>query len=455
MPESPTFALADFIANLKYEQIPAKTVGHLKDCILDTIGCGLHGSTTIEGKLAAGLARDWSEKPESTIWGFGQKTACANAVLANCTLVKGIAFDDTHHKSTLHPGCVTIPTAFALAERLGGVDGKKLLTAVAAGYETIIRVGMSVNPSARLRGFQPVSICAPFGSAAVAAKLLGLDTGRTIHALGTAGTMGAGLLSAQFDSMVQRFMSARSAQSGLIAAFLAQKGFTGVKDILEAPYGGFCRAFADQYDLGKVTEGLGQHFEAGEVGIRIYATAASVQTAIEGIKVLQQEYHLRPETVEKITVRTNKAIHLHCGWEYRPQAVITAQMNIAYCLAVILLEGDASIDQFREEKIRDPKILEMAKRVQVVHDPALDGLGQEFAYMVKVAVKTRDGRTLERTVQHPKGTRENPLSLGELVKKFSTLASKAVGPEKVDRIIEAVHDLEKEERVSRLVEFFH
>jgi len=282
-----------------------------------------------------------------------------------------------------------VPTAFALAERLGDVDGKKFLTAVTAGYETIIRVGMSVIPSARIRGFHPVSICAPFGSAAVAAKLLGLDEDRTLHALGTAAAMGAGLMSAQYGSMVKRMQAGRSAQSGLIAALLAREGFTGIKDVLEAPYGGFCGAFADKHDLEKVTNGLGQFFEAGEVGIKIYATAGSVQTAIEGLKALKNEYNLSPGKVESITVYANKAVTLHCGWEYNPEAVITAQMNIAYGLAVILLEGDAFIDQYTEEKIKDPKILELTRKVRVVNDPELEGLGQEFAYLVKAEFPVR------------------------------------------------------------------
>ncbi|MBI5968183.1 MAG: MmgE/PrpD family protein, partial [Deltaproteobacteria bacterium] len=165
MPNSATQALARFVVELEYERIPESTIRTLKDCILDTIGCGLHGSTTKEGLLVAKLARDWSEKPESTLWGAGQKTACANAVLANSTMIESFALDDIHHKATLHPGCATIPVAFTLAEALGKVDGKKFLTAVTAGYEAMIRAGMSVVPSARLRGFHPVSICAPFGSA--------------------------------------------------------------------------------------------------------------------------------------------------------------------------------------------------------------------------------------------------------------------------------------------------
>lgn len=455
MPDGATQALARFVADLEYERIPESTIRTLKDCILDTIGCGLHGSTTKEGLLVAKLARDWSEKPESTLWGLGQKTACANAVLANSTMIESFALDDIHHKATLHPGCVAVPTAFALAERLGRVDGKQFLTAVAAGYETIIRVGMSIIPSARLRGFHPASICAPFGSAAVAARLLGLDKERTLHALGTAATMGAGLMSAQFDSMVQRMQAGRSAQSGLIAALLAREGFTGVKDVLEAHYGGFCSAFADHYDLRKLTDGLGECFEADEVGIKIYATAGSVQTAIEGIKALKQEHGICHETVESITVKASKAITLHCGWEYKPQSVITAQMNIPYGVAAILLEGDAFVDQYTEEMIKDPRILEFTRKVRVVHDPEMDGLGQELAYFVKVVVKTRDGRCLEKAIQYPKGTRSNPISNDELVKKFSTLASKVLKPDKIEQIVQSVQNLEKERHIPKLVNLFY
>ncbi len=452
MSEITTHMLSQFVANLEYAQIPRITIDHLKNCILDTIGCGLHGSTTKEGRMVAAVALDWSEKPESTIWGMGAKTACLNAVLANSTMVESMTLDDLHLKATLHPGCVAVPTAFALAERLGEIDGKQFLTAVTAGYETIIRVGMSIIPSARLRGFHPVSICAPFGSAAVAAKLLDLDQEKTLHAIGSAGTMGAGLMSAGIDSMVQRMQAARSAQSGLVAALLAKEGFTGVKNVLEAPYGGFCSTLADNYGLNKITDGLGEFFETDEVWIRPYAAAGVVHGPIDGLKMIMEEHHLSPETLESVTVKANKSVTLHSGWDYKPESVITAQMNIPYALAVVLLEGDAFVDQYTEEKIKDPRILELTKKVSVVHDPEMDNLGPEFGYWTKVGVKTKTGQVFERSVQYPKGSKGNPLTQSELMKKFIILGSKAIEEEKVVKIIDVVQNIEKESRVSKVVE---
>lgn len=453
MPPAPTRELAAFARNLKLEDIPAAAVEHAKECILDTLGCGLFGNLRPEGQCVIAACREMNlTGGPAAIWGAGIKAECGFAAMANGIMVESFTMDDLHNRSIIHPGAVTVPVALAMAAFLGGVSGDSLLAAIIAGYETAIRVGLGVSPSARLRGHHPVGICGPLGAAAVAGRMLGLSEEQMNSALGNAGSQSGGLMSAQYGFMAQRLHAGKANHSGLLAAFLARNGFTGTTNILEAEYGGLCRSYAgEECHLERVTEGLGEVFEVRNVGIRPYACAGSTCTTIDGVKAIMERDGITAGDVQEVVVACNESIFHHCGWEYKPDTIITAQFSIQYGAAVTLLEGDASVDQYTEAKIRDPRILELARRVKVVHDPELDKKGASHAYYVLVTVIPRNGRKLSSEVYWAKGTPTNPLTSTELAAKCHRLADGVIGPAQTDRLIERVLDLERLQQVSDLL----
>jgi 2-methylcitrate dehydratase PrpD len=388
----------------------------------------------------------------ASIWGTGLKTDCGYAALANGVMVESFTMDDLHNRSIVHAGSVSVPAALAVAEWLGNVSGEALLAAIIAGYETAIRVGLGVSPSTRVRGHHPVGICGPFGAAAAAGKLLGLDEEKMSSALGNAGSQAAGLMSAQFGFMTQRLHAGKADQSGILAAFLARNGFTGTTNILEAEYGGFCRTYADHWSLENITAGLGSYFETLNVGLRPYACAGSVCTTVDAVKTLKEKHKIDPADVAQVVVTCNESIFLHCGFEYKPDTLIAAQMNIPYGAAVTLLEGDASVDQYTEEKIRDPRVLELTSRVKVVHNPELDAKGESHAYYVHVEITTLQGQKYATEVYWAKGTPANPLSEKELAAKCHRLADNVIGANKVARLIDLVLNLDQVREVSLLLE---
>lgn len=453
MSSSPTRELASFASRLTLADVPPEVQKHAKECILDTICCGLFGVLRPEGKaITAAIKELVGFQGPASIWGTGLKTECGYASLANGVMVESFTMDDLHNRSIVHPGSVTVPAALAVAEWLGNVSGEALLTAIIAGYETAIRVGLGVSPSTRVRGHHPVGICGPFGAATSAGKLLGLNEEQMLWALGNAGSQGSGLMSAQFGFMTQRLHAGKADQSGVLAAFLARNGFTGTTNILEAEYGGFCRTYADDWHLKKITEGLGEYFETLNVGLRPYACAGSVCTTVDAVKTLKEKYKIDPANVAQVVVTCNESIFLHCGFEYKPDTIISAQMNIPYGAAVTLLEGDASVEQYTEEKIRDPKVLDLTSKVKVVHDPELDAKGESHAYYVHVEITTVQGQKHATEVYWAKGTPANPLSEKELANKCHRLADSVIGPSKVDRLIDLVLNLDEVEEVSLLLE---
>ena len=388
MSKEVTRELARFASELTYDKIPTPVIERIKLCILDSFGCGLFGSTLPWSIIVADFAKDLGGAGESTVWGRNFKVSAANAALANGTAVHSFELDDLHKTSIVHPGSVVLAPALALAEALGGCDGKEFLTAVVAGYEVAIRVGMSVGTSHLQRGFHPTGTNGTFGAGAAAGKILRLDQEKMTHALGIAGTQAAGLMAAQYSAMVKRMHAGRAAQSGVYGALLAQKGLTGITNILEADYGGYCQVMADNCDMEKLTVGLGERFETGRVGFKPYAAGGSTHTAHEGVKSIMEEFHLKPDQISKITVRTTTATYKHTFWEYKPEGVTAAQMNIPYVVAVTALEHAIFIDQFTEEKIKDPAIIQFSRKVEVIPDPELDKLGPEFRHVVVAEVQT-------------------------------------------------------------------
>lgn len=452
MNKEPTRALAQFAADLTYDRVPPSAIERIKLCLLDTCACGLFGSSLPWTRIVADFARDLGGKRESTVWGRNFKVSAPNAALVNGSSVHSFEFDDLHKSSIVHPGSIAVPPALAMAEHIGGCDGKEFLTAIVAGYEVAIRVGMSVGTSHLQRGFHPTGTNGTFGAGAAAGRILRLDIEKMTHDLGISGTQAAGLMAAQYSAMVKRMHAGRAAQSGVYGALLAQKGLTGITNILEADYGGYCSAMADISDKTLLTVGLGENFETGRVGFKPYAAGGSTHTAHEAVKAIMEKNNLTADMIEKITIHATTATYHHTSWEYKPEGVTAAQMNMHYVVAVTALEGDIFIDQFTAEKIKNPQIIEYSRKVEVIPDPELDKLGPQFRHAIVAEVKTRDGTTYAERVDTAKGSEKKPMVADEVINKYKILAGKILDKNSVVELQDMVLNLEKISDVRELAE---
>ena len=448
--DSPTRRLASFVANLAFSDLPTAVLDHMKLCLLDTIGCGLFGSTLPWGKILAKFAADLGGRKESTLLGSSTRVSAPNAALANGTMIHGFELDDLHPVSILHPGSVSVPAALAMGEKRGDCTGKEFLVALVAGYEVGIRVGMSVGDSHLHRGYHPTGTHGTFSAAAAAGKLLGLDGERMVHALGIAGTQAAGLMAAQYAAMVKRMHAGRASQSGVYGALLAEKGLTGITNILEADYGGYCKVMGETPDLGRMTRGLGEDYEVLKVGFKKFSCCGSNLTSLEALSRIMMDHSLEASEIKRITIRSTSVTKLHVGWDYKPEGITSGQMNLPYCLALMALEGEVFVDQFTEEKINDPKILEFIKRIEVVPDEDLDRLGQEYRHAILCQVDTKDGRRFDHRIDFAKGGPNHPLTRQEMESKFRKLTAKALPGKKVESLFQAIQNIEE---VSSLGEF--
>src|SRR4051794_35204620 len=273
-----TRRIADFVSQLTYDQIPPEVRERIKLLILDSLGCAIYGANLEWCRILQNTFGDLDATRTTSIWGTDQKLSSTNAALVNGTQVQGFELDDVHRDGVLHCGAVTLPALIAVAESHTQLNGAEFLAAAIAGYEIGPRVGRCMGQEHIGQGWHSGATLGVFSAAAGAARGLWLDAARTVHALGIAGTQAAGLMAAQYGTMVKRMHAGRSAQSGLYGALLAQAGFTGIVDVFEAPYGGFCTTFSrsqDRFNLDALSAGLGSDWEAMRVALKFYSCVGS------------------------------------------------------------------------------------------------------------------------------------------------------------------------------------
>jgi aconitate decarboxylase len=442
-----TRTVAEFAVGLRYEDLPAEVIAMAKRCILDSFGCGVFGAQTPWTQAVTRVVNAMGQAQRASAWGQKGKADVLGASFINGTSAQGYELDDCHDQSMSHYGAGVIPSVMACSEDFGDVSGKDMILAVVAGFELGTRIGNTVSPSAFHTGFHPCGLTSTFGSAAAIGKLIKLDTDKYVSALGLAGSQAAGLMAAQFGAMAKRFHSGKASQNGIIAAYCAREGLTGVRDVLEAEYGGFCSSYSREYDLSWATRGLGTDWEILKNGFKRYSSLASSQATAECLRILREQHNLRGEDVAKVDVGTTNMVFVHCGWPYRPMnppETIAAQMNLPFVGAVMLLEGNVFIDQFQDHKLTDPAIIDLANRINVTVDPELDALGPDEMRAVRVAVTMKDGKQHQHSLLYRPGHFKNPIPDAALRAKFRDLAGRVITESAVERIENIVGNLDQE-----------
>ncbi|HVY44096.1 MAG TPA: MmgE/PrpD family protein [Hyphomicrobiaceae bacterium] len=452
-----TRGIAEFVSGLRYEQIPQDVLARLKLLMLDSLGCALFGARLEWSQILRATLAAVDTSSGATLWGTSERLSAPHAALVNGTAVQSFELDDVHRHGVLHVGAVTLPALFAAVETKapGSFTGKDLLRAAVAGYEIGPRVGICMGQEHIGQGWHSGATVGVFSAAAGASAALSLNAEQTVHALGIGGTQSAGLMAAQYGAMVKRMHAGRSAQSGLYGALLAARGFTGIADVFESRYGGFCTTFSrsqDRFNLEELTAGLGERWETMRISLKFYSCVGSNHTTLDAIRNMQTRRAFGPNDIERIIVHGSQVTMDHVGWRYRPEGLTSAQLNLPFCVATLLIEGDCFVDQFSDAIIADPARIALAEKVEVKHDDAITARGSKFRHMVRVEAHLKDGTRLEETVEAPRGSEASFASEADVVAKFTKLATHAVPAKAVERIAELVLGLERVADAGELVQ---
>ena len=447
--------IAGFVSGLRYRAIPAEVRERIKLLILDALGCALYGAHLEWCRILRDTLGRIDKDASCSVWGTSLRLSAPHAALANGTQIQGFELDDVHRAGVLHVGAVVLPALLAIAELRRNLGGEEFLAAAVAGYEIGPRVGLCMGPEHIGQGWHSGATVGVFAAAAGAARGLRLDAGKAVHALGIAGTQASGLMAAQYGAMVKRMHAGRASQSGLYGALLAEQGFTGIEDVLESEYGGFCTTFSrsnDRFRLAELTAGLGETWQTMGVALKFYACVASNHTTLDALRELQARKAFGAEDVQKIVVHGSQVTADHVGWKYEPNGLTAAQLNLPFCVATYLLEGDCGVEQFTDAAVADPKRMALAEKIEVRPDPAITAKGAPYRHAVRVEVQLSGGARLECAKQAPRGSERNFAAPADIIAKFEKLAAHGLPPARASELRDAVLGLEKLQDAGRIAD---
>lgn len=443
-----TGKLAAHASHLRYEKIPPEAIEKAKDCVLDQVGVQLIGSTLEWNKIPYRYVVEMGGRPESTIVNYGTKAPSLDAAFVNATFGQGCELDDVGFGAGGHLSAATVPVGLALIER-ERFSGKEFLSAIVAGCDVMYRLLLAVRPSSGKRGFHSHGIGGPFGAMVVAGRLLRLSDDQMLHAFGIAGSHSAGTMEYdQTGGEVKRIHAGIAARGGIQAAMLARLGLTGPPTIIEGKRG-FCRVFADQFDMDVITKDLGTDFRIMRVWFKMYPCVATVQGVIDTLAKMIDDHGIHADQVEEIQVGISETSLSHGGSIYEPGDVASAQFSLPFSLALRLLKNDNDLSLYMDSSLwRDPKVLALARKVKSYADPKAKG---DQNYNTTMEVKLVGGKSFKAFQQYPPGSPLNPVNREELRSKFRKLAQAVLPDSRIEEIVDIVDKLDKSDNASELI----
>ncbi len=430
----PTATLARFAATAA---VPQRVRRATRRYLLDWLGSTLAGGELEPPAMMRRVVDGLGGAPQATVLADGRRSSAPLAAMANAAAAHVLELDDLDRGSISHPGAPIIAASLATGER-EGAGGDALLDAIAIGYEVSIRTGEALGPT-HYEHWHTTGTAGTPGAAAAAARLSGLDAAATLRALGSAGTMSAGLWEFLADgAMSKQLHPAKAAHDGVLAALLAAQGFTAATRILEGPKGLLAAMSRDPH-VERLTEGLGAGpGETGEtagetmdawriegVSMKVHASCRHTHSAVDAALELRERHALRPDAITSVEVRTYaQGLELLDGME--PVTPYAAKFSLPFCVAAALVHGDLSPARFTEQEIADTGTLALASRVTYAADPAFDArYPREWPSLVRIT--TAGGETYEAQVDHPSGDPERALSEDDVAAKFQSLTAARLG----------------------------
>ena len=446
---------ARFVMGLTLDRLPPAVVTRATLLALDTLGSCLASSTMDFGRAVIHTAERLGGPPESSVIGGKAKVAAANAVLANGTLAHGLDFDDTREDAIVHTGSVAVTTALAVGEALGA-SGKTVLGAMIAGVEVMCRVGLAVPGKFHARHFHPTGLAGSFAAAAVSGKLYGLTEDQLVHAFGICGSQASGIIEYLADgSWTKRFHPGWAAHAGVVAALLAQSGFSGPESVFEGQHGLY-QAFAGGHDeprLNQLLENLGTVWEVEQLTLKPYPCGSIAQPYMDCALRLRERFRIRADQIAEIRCRTAPG-PVPRLWEpleakRRPPNGYAAKFSLPYLVAVVLVKGTAGLAEFTDEAARDETVLRVATKVNYQLDPTIEYPKQFFGH---VRIRLTDGRLVEEQQDHPRGGPAFPMTRQEVETKFRANAALRLPNEKVEQVIREVGEMATSHQLASLMQ---
>ena len=425
-PTGVTKTLARYIVTATYEHLPEKVRKEGVRTLLNWIGVAVGGSRHETVNIATDALAPFSGPAQSTILGRRERFDVMNAAFVNGVSSHIFDYDDTHLKTIIHPAGPVASAILALAE-YRPTDGKTFLNALVLGVEAECRIGNAVYPDHYDRGWHITGTAGVFGAATAAGKLLGLSEQQMVWALGLAASQPVGLRES-FGSMNKSFNPGRAAGNGLFAAILASKNFTSSDQMIEAKRG-WANTISTKQDYREITEGLGQRYEAALNTYKPFACGIVMHPAIDAAIQLRNQYRITADQIERIDLRVNPLV-LELTGKKAPHDGLEGKFSVYHAVAAALIQGAGGEKQFSDQTVRDPAIVALREKVFPLVDNTVK------PEQVDMSVTLKDGRKLDRYIQHAIGSLEVPMTDADLEAKFADLAEGILSATRIRTLID-------------------
>ena len=432
-----TVRLARYAAALRYEDLPSEIVTQAKECIADTVAAIICGAGLPWSRIVVAYAERTGPGGKCHILGAGGPSVTAPAAaLANGALAHAFELDSlTRPGAGVHPGATLLPPALALAQQQD-LGGRALIAAFVGGCEVMVRIGRATGHTNEQRGFHAPGNTGPFGGAIAGGHLLRLDAERMAHALGIAGSLACGLLEfarAGRGGMVKRLHLGRASEGGVLAASLAQDGFTAPDTVLEGPFG-FLAVFCREWDIAELTKGLGEHWETSSIALKRYPCHINAHAAVKAITQLQADYGFAGADVEDLAITgSERMATLHNIPE--PADLMMAQYSVPFSAALAVYRDPRNPESFAEGALDNPDIRVLCRRVTV---EAVSNTTDYEAPATTVTIDLKGNQRLAARVE------DGTLAPTDLEDKFLRLTRGALGERRAAALFERLQHLENE-----------
>jgi len=442
------------VAQTRYENLPPAAVDAARKSVLDTLGVTLAASGMEPAvRAVVEIAREGGGKPESSVLGFATRAPAGMAALANGAMAHCLDFDDRTSWGA-HSGSSLMPVTLALAERQGGVSGKRLIAAVAAGQDLFTRLRCNVG---RHEDWNLSTVMGVFSATAAASVVLGLPRERIANALAIASMQASGTMQSIYGSTHLRGMYAGfCAHAAVLAAQLAEKGLTGMDGVFEGRAGLLKVLFEGKYDRANMLAGLGQTWLGAGMLYKPWPVVGISHTYIHATIELVRQHRLAPADIEQIRVFVGQQHQEMCHPPERrltPKTALDAKYSLPFCVGLAAAHQDVRITDFTPAALADPQVLLLASKVKPVEDSSADW--KTSSPVGRVEILTTGGRLLARTGDAIPGSPEAPLAWDALARKFRSCAAAAAVPlsaQRIDRAVKLVADLENLADVAAITE---
>ena len=443
-------AFADHVVATRFQALPAEAVGAAKIFILDTLGVGIAGSGSPSARQLAEMQETWGRGDEARVWGNGKRLPAPAAAFCNAYQAHSSEFDCLHEEAVVHAMTVVLPVAVAGAERMRGVSGEALVTAVTLGVD--VAAGLGVAAASGLRFFRPATAGA-FGGTAALGKLMGLDQSAMIDAFSIAYGQLCGTMQAHTEgSSLLALQMGFNARNTFVACDLAARGFEGPKNVLEGRFGYFT-LFETSGSPQRVAQDLGRRWFITELAHKPFPSGRATHGILEACLELRRQPGFRASLIDRVTARVPPLVHHLVGRPPLPEMSDSyARLCASYVAAYALLEGRITAQDFTRQAYQNAQTQQLAQRIVI---EAQDAGDPNALTPVEVEIALRDGSQHTRRIETVYGNPAKPLSREDHLRKFRLnceVAARPLPSHEVDRLIERIDRLEEVSDVGELVD---